>query len=139
MNDLIKITPHDFEPKRNNRFIVIFPEQFNIESFVIQKINKPKFTDGKWENIKVDFIDPIGPSASQGLYKIINFLPEVNNENNELFNVKIISLDPIGEEIEECLIYDGEILTINFGDLDYGNDDFQKPYIIIKPLKCELK
>lgn len=40
----------------------------------VQKINKPKFSDGKWENIKIEFIDPIAPSTSQSLFKIVEFL-----------------------------------------------------------------
>lgn len=30
-------------------------------------------------------------------------------------------------------------LTINFGELDYANDDVQRPFMIIKPLNCVLR
>jgi hypothetical protein len=134
-----EIMPVCYEPKRNHRFVVEFPEQFNIESFAVQKINKPKFSNGKWENIKVEFVDLIGPSTSQSLFGIVKFLENNKNDSKILFELKIKSLDPTGVEVEEWLIYVEEVSIINFGELDYGDDGIQKPYLIIKPLKCILK
>ena len=128
-----------FEPKRNNRFLVEFPKQFNIQQWSIQKINKPKFTGGNWENIKIEFVDPIGPSTSQGLFQIVEFLKNNKNESKCLFEIKIKSLDPTGVEVEEWVVYIGEILTINFGELDYGDDKIQQPFLVAKPLNCLLK
>lgn len=131
--------PVRFESKRNNRFLVNFPKEFNLESWAVQKINKPKFTDEKWEDIKIEFIDPIVPSTSQSLFEIINFLKTNKNDNEILFEIKIISLDPTGIEIEEWIIYVGKVLTINFGELSYSDNGIQQPYLILKPLKCILK
>jgi hypothetical protein len=128
-----------YEPKRNNRFLVEFPEQFNIELWAVQKINKPKFTDGKWEDIKIEFIDPIGPSTSQSLFGIVNFLKTNNSNDKKLFDVKIKSLDPTGVEVEEWVVEVEKVLTINFGELDYADDKIQQPYLILKPLNCILK
>lgn len=64
--------PTQYEPKRNNRFVVEFPNELNIKQWLVQKIGKPKFTNGKWENIKIDFIDPIGPSVSPTLFSLVN-------------------------------------------------------------------
>jgi hypothetical protein len=128
-----------YEPKRNNRFLVEFPEQFNVQLWSIKKINKPKFTDGKWENIKVEFIDPIAPSTSQSLFKIVDFLKINVNDSKILFNIKIKSLDPTGVGAEEWVIDVEKVLTINFGELDYGDDKIQQPYLILKPLNCVLE
>jgi len=128
-----------YEPKRNNRFLVQFPEQFNVQQWSIKKINKPKFTDGKWENIKVEFIDPIAPSTSQSLFKIVDFLKINVNDSKILFNIKIKSLDPTGVGAEEWVIDVEKVLTINFGELDYGDDKMQQPYLILKPLNCVLE
>ena len=130
--------PMQYEVKRNDRFSVEFPEQFNIQSWSVQKINKPKFTDGKWENIRVDFIDSIVPSTSQCLFDVVNFIKTNNSDNKNLFEVRIKSLDPTGEVVEEWLICVENVLTINFGELDYGNHEFQKPFLILKPLNCVL-
>jgi len=132
-------TSIQYELKRNNRFLVEFPEQFEIVKWSIQKINKPKFTDDKWENIKIEFIDPIGPSTSQSLFMIVEFIKNYKGDDKILFEIKIKSLDPTGLEIEEWIIYVEKIITINFGELDYANNDVQTPFIIIKPLKCILK
>ena len=78
-----------YELKLKNRFLVEFPEQFNVQTWVVQKINKPKFTDGKWEDIRVDFIDPISPSTSQSLFNIVNFIKSNNSGNRKLFEVRI--------------------------------------------------
>jgi len=128
-----------YEPKRNNRFLVEFPEQFNIEYWAVQKINKPKYTDGVWEDIKIEFIDPIGPSTSQSLFGIVNFLKTNNSNDKKLFDVKIKSLDPTGVEVEEWVVEVEKVLTINFGELDYADDKIQQPYLILKPLNCILK
>ncbi|MFW5847366.1 MAG: hypothetical protein ACOCVF_00405 [bacterium] len=128
----------DYEPKTMSRFVVKFPNQFNIFDWTITKINKPKFTNGKWEDMKIVFVDPIGLSTSKGLYNIIDFLKKDVNDNKSLFNIKIKLLDPTGIEIEEWVIYVEEVLTINFGELDYSNDNIQEPYLILKPLNCVL-
>lgn len=131
-NNIINtILPIQFEPKRNNRFIVLFDKSINLPSWSVQKINKPKFTNNEWDNIKIDFIDPIGPSTSSKLF-------ELCKTKNKDFTFEIISLDPTGVEIEKWLIVVENILTINFGDLDYSDDDIQKPYIVIKPSSCNL-
>jgi len=128
-----------YEPKTNNRFLVEFPEQFNVHQLTVQKINKPKFTDGKWENIKIEFIDPIVPSTSQSLFKIVEFLKTDVNNSKTLFVFRIKALDAIGVEIEEWVVDVEKVLTINFGEFDYSDDKIQQPHIILKPLNCVLK
>jgi hypothetical protein len=128
-----------YELKTNNRFLVEFPEQFGVQHLFIQKINKPKFTDGEWENIKIEFIDPIEPSISQSLFKIVEFLKTDVNNSKTLFVFRIKALDAIGIEIEEWVVDVEKVLTINFGEFDYGDDRIQQPHIILKPLNCVLK
>jgi len=137
--------PIEQEPKRNNRFIVILPPEFGIESYFIQKINRPKisFTQNKyeWANIELELFDVIGPSTTKAIYKIIDFCQEHKNLNvkeNFLFSLSIQSLDPVGCVVEEWVIDIKEILNIDFGDCDYSNDDVQKIKILIKPYNCEL-
>lgn len=128
-----------YEPKRNNRFIVEFPEIFGIEKNSITKVNKPKFTDNKWEDIRVDFVDLIGPSTSQSLYKIIDFINKNDDDNKKLFGFIIASLDPTGMVVETWRIDVEKVLTINFGELDYSDTETQKPYLIVRPLNCVLE
>lgn len=46
-----------YEPKKNNQFLVEFPEQFNITQDNIKTITKPFFKNGNWQNIKIEFVD----------------------------------------------------------------------------------
>lgn len=120
------------EPKKINRFSVEFPEKFNIEVWSVSKLNKPIYNNGKWEKIKIEFVDPIGPSTSQGLFKMIKHL-----DDGLGFTFKINTLDPTGEVIEIWEI-DTKKVLVNFGYLDYSIDEWQKPFIVVKPLKCKL-
>jgi hypothetical protein len=86
---------------------------------------------------KVDFVDPIDPSTSQGLYKIVDFLKN-NDNNNKSFEMKIMMLDPIGTVIETWIIYVEKVIIINFGELDYGDESILMPFLIIKPSNCVI-
>ena len=132
------MTPTNYEPKMNNRFFVEFPQQFNVQRFCVEKINKPKFTNGVWENIVVGFIDVVAPSTSQSLFKIIKFLKTNECDNKKLFDIKIKTLDPTGIVEEEWVISVEKVLTISFGDLDYSKNEILKPFMILKPLNCVL-
>ena len=90
-------------------------------------------------NIKIEFINPIGPSTSQSLFEIVEFLKTNVNDCKTLFSIKITSLDPTGVEVEEWVVNIEKVLTINFGELDYGDNDILKPFLILKPLNCILK
>lgn len=124
------------EAKRNNRFSIEFPEEFDIKFWTVAKLNMPRYTDHKWEDIKIHFIDPIDPSTSQGLYRIVDFLHKNNNKKS--FEIKIKMLDPIGTVIETWIVSVEKVLTINFGELDYSDDSIHMPFIIVKPLYCAL-
>lgn len=135
MTLLTKVPPTQYELKYTNRFNVEFDEKIGIYSWLVQKCDAPKFTDGKWEDIKIEFIDPIGPSATNGLYNIVQLL--LNNQS--IGDIKIQTLDPTGVIAEQWNIVIHEIKTINFGEYDYGNDECRRPYMIIKPKTCYLK
>jgi hypothetical protein len=125
-----------FEPKINNRFIVEFPTEVDIEKYFIKSITKPKYHNNTWQNIRINFYDPIDPSTSHRLFNIIDKL-RINNLKI-LNSFKIKTLDPTGVTIEQWVIYVDEILTIDFGHFDYSNDGIQTPYMIIKPSNCIL-
>lgn len=135
----MKDIPISAEFKYGNLFVVKFPIQFNIEEWSLKKIDKPKYTNGKWENIRIDFVDPIRPSTSQSLFGIVKFLENNKSDDKRLFDFTINSLDITGKIIEEWLVSVEKVITINFGELEYANDDIQKPYMIVRPLYCFLR
>lgn len=125
-----------FEPKKNNRFIVEFPIEVDIDKCFIKSINKPKYHNNTWQDIRIDFYDPIDPSTSKRLFNIIDKL-RINNLKI-LNSFKINTLDPTGVTIEQWVIYVDEILMIDFGKFDYSDDGNPTPYMIIKPSNCIL-
>jgi hypothetical protein len=123
--------------KKVNRFAVEFPEKFNIKLWSVTSSDKPRFTNDEWENIKITFNDFIEPSTSQALFRVVNFLK--TNKDVVKFEFKINSLDPTGVVVEQWLVRVKNVLTINFGELDYKKDSFQELTLIVKPLDCILE
>ena len=79
---MFRPVPVEQEPKRNNRFVLEFPTELGIESFLVQTSGKPTieineteipymntftYVAGKykWAPIDIEFIDVIGPSTTQ--------------------------------------------------------------------------
>jgi hypothetical protein len=136
LKPVISTTAIQYALKRENRFSLNFPSEFNIESWLVQSVNKPqvrKNPNGEyiWTNLNVEFIDPIGPSVTQKLYLL--FMNKVIKFKCELF-----SLDPIGIPVEKWEIYIKGIESINFGNCSYENNALNKPKISLSVDKCEL-
>jgi hypothetical protein len=132
-----------YEPKRQNRFIIEFPKEFGLEEWHVNTATKPKYSGIKWEDMEVTFKDPIGPSTSHALYKLIKLIEELKRiipSELPLFFYKIVSLDPTGVPVETWEIGVREVLSISFGqDLDYASDEMQTPKVIFRPMYCVLK
>ncbi len=126
-----------FELKTTNNFVVELPEQFDIKSWTVVSSNKPKFTNGEWEDIKIVFNDYLACSTSQGLFNMVNFLKTSTGKNK--FQIKLKSLDPTGVVVEQWVINVKNVLTINFGELDHRTSSYQKLTLIVKPLNCILE
>ncbi len=153
MAKLFRAIPIAQEPKRNNRFIVEFPEQFNIEPYVIQSTTKPRLTftqktfnlfniwkystvKSTWSNIEMTLFDPIGPSSSAAVVDLIKFCDV--NQGDTLFSFTIKALDPTGIEVETWTIDVDSLVSVDFGSYDYSKDGLQKITMILKPSDCRL-
>jgi hypothetical protein len=129
--------PIQYEPKRKNRFIVEFPKEFELEPWLVNNIDRPKYVNYKWEEMEVTFKDPICNSSSEALFKLIKFVETFKDHQvSPLFLFYITMLDPTGVAVEKWEIAVEELISINFGDLDYGSDECQEPKMIIKPAYC---
>ena len=113
------------EPKRPNRFMVEFPHDFNIPSYVIQKITRPKLrfieNDYHWDNIELELIDLIGPSTTAGLMTMVEFCKnwDIARTNNQpLFSFLLTDLDPTGLNVGVWIIDVKELVLVDFGDND---------------------
>jgi len=127
---------NNYEPSRKNRFVVIFPDRFEIQSFLVQKINKPKLLGGVWQDFHLEFIETPQESISLRLFDLINYCNV--NRSNPLFTMILINLDPDGGENERWTISVSEIVNVDFGDYDYGNDDYQVVKLVLRPSNCIL-
>jgi hypothetical protein len=131
--------PIKFEEKPLNKFSVEFPKEFDIAPWVVQKINKPFYVNGNWGNIQIDFIDLIKPSTSLSLFKIIELIKKNTNLDVPLFEFKIKTFNSSGDVIELWVIEVKEVTHINFGGLNYNDDQPTKPFLILKPFNCILE
>lgn len=148
MKQSFKPVPFEHEPKRNCRFATYFPTEFNIESYVIQTITKPKMKNGEWQDIELTFIDLVGPiSTSHRIMNMVNVCDTRKSQQSflekflcvPLFEMSIESLDPTGVKIEKWTIDIGKIMSVDFGDLDYGSSDIQKIKLVLRPTNCTLE
>jgi hypothetical protein len=71
------------------------------------------------------------------LFRVVKFLK--TNKDVVKFEFKINSLDSTGGVVEQWVIRVENVLTINFGELDYKNDSFQELTLTVKPLDCVLE
>jgi len=149
-----KQTPIELEPKRENRFILEFPSEFGIESYLVQTVSKPRLTyhdknNYTWGHISIEMLDVAGElSPSVGLLKIIDHCKNKKNKFSNkgvtdpnkqvLFIFTIKDLDPTGITIETWTIKVKEVVSVSFGENDYGSSELQKIKLVIEPLNCSL-
>lgn len=131
-------TPFQYEVIRNNRFRFEFPEEFDIQSWLIQSVSLPKFTKDEKGNfvefkIKIIFINPIGPGADQKL--IQNFIYDKKNN----FDCKIFFCDPTGVDVGLWEIGINNVDSIDFGTLDYGDGSINNIEMILNVEKAILR
>jgi hypothetical protein len=145
MADLLMKMPVPFEPKRKNRFILRFPSSLGINEWYVTSTSRPKAkintteipflntsTDvaGRftWEEISVQFKDPIGPSASQALMEWFRLHAEsvtgrMGYAAGYKKDVELEMLDPTGVVVEKWILQGCFLSNLNFGDLNYSQDE----------------
>jgi len=135
-----------YEPKRMNRFLITFPEHFNIPQWVVFDTSRPNmiikskkilgfelFKKMIWADMLITMSDPIGPSTSQSLMDLIHkSLYEKKQIIKDKFKLKLEMLDPTGVVVEKWDLSDCEFKSIDFGELSYQNDDIVKITLVIK-------
>lgn len=104
------------KPIKNNTFIVSFPNKYKIPSWLVQNVSELKFVNGKWNDIEIDFIVPVGLKLSSALFKLIN--------KTDNFEFTIIFCSELGKELEKFKIK-SNLLSVNFGALSYSNENIK--------------
>lgn len=122
----INNVPLPYEPMRQNRYLVRFPEEFGISEYFVKSTSRPTIRRTnvgmlEWDDIEFKFHDPITPSVQQILF---NFINGDNGFHNRL-EIKIQMLDPTGVVVSEWVVY-GFIKEIDFGELSYDSDELSQ-------------
>ena len=160
MADLLMKMPIPYEPKRQNRFILRFPSSLGINEWFVESASRPHITIGAteipflntstyvagrftWDEIRVTFRDPIGPSASQALMEWFRLHAEsvtgrMGYAAGYKKDVEIEMLDPTGVVVEKWLLEGCFITDLNFGELDYSRDDLANIDCSLRMDRCIL-
>ena len=136
-----------YEPKRQNRFLVNFPENFEIPPWCVKSLTRPKYTfsnkgKSKWDMMEIVFVDPISPSTSESLFGLISKIGELKRSQKsgqDLFTFNVATLDPTGVEVENWKIDVRSVVYIDFGFANYESDEVQTPIMVLRPSNCVLE
>lgn len=157
---MFRPVPVEQEPKRKNRFVLEFPSELGIESYLVQTSGKPKITINsteipymntstwvagryKWEPIDIEFIDVIGPSTTQKIVEWVRLHAEsatgkMGYAVGYKKNLVLKALDPVGVEIEKWTLIGSFITSMDTDNFDYSSDDIIKVKITVQPDRCLL-
>ena len=130
-----------FEPKLQNRFIMFID---GIPAYLIKKIQRPQISFGEvvldhinvkrkikgkanWENITCDLYDPITPSGAQAVMEWVRLSHEsvTGRDGYSDFykkDIRINTLGPVGDIVEEWILKGAYCQNSNFGDMDWTSD-----------------
>ena len=160
MADMFRPVPVEQEPKRKNRFVLEFPTELGIESFLVQTSGKPHLEIGsteipymntstwvagrsKWGTIEVKFIDVIGPSTTQKVMEWVRLHFEsatgrMGYAVGYKKNLVLKALDPVGVEVEKWTLVGCQIVSASFDEYSYEANELLKCSIVIQPDRCFL-
>jgi len=154
--------PINFEPKRNNRFYLEFPNEIldkaeiwkvsevkrpsmKIESVKIPYMNETNYVAGRytWDSIDITLLDPIAPSTSTQMMEWVRLHAEsLTGRMGYAIGYKkdllLKALDPTGVEIEKWLLEQCMLTSVDFGNNKQDDDGLQTVKITVQPYRCIL-
>jgi hypothetical protein len=140
-----KPTKEFLDVKTNNKFLVIFPKEFNIKPIFVKSIQRPKiFTKiTKFLGINIKHKTEISPIEIE----MVNFIDKTNltvkiNEifqSNTVFNIKIQIVNGAGLMIEEMELMHCYISEIISSPLSYNDDSPSTTTIKLNPSTYSIK
>ncbi len=160
MADLLMKMPAPYEPKRVNRFIVRFDSSLGINEWFVTSAARPSakinsvaipflntstYVAGRftWGELPVTFRDPIGPSASQALMEWVRLHAEsvtgrMGYAAGYKKDIDVEMLDPTGVVVEKWILYGTFLTGVNFGTLNYGQDQLSTISATMRMDRCVL-
>ena len=161
MADLLLNTPIQYEPLRQNRFILRFPSDLGIQEWWVATAQRPKINISKeeipfintstyvagrytWNALQITLRDPIGPSASQAVMEWVRLHAEsvtgrMGYAAGYVRDIELEMLDPTGTVVstgilKNCMLGD----SIDFGSLAYNTSALAEITLSIQPQYCIL-
>ena len=130
-----------FEPKVQNRFIMYID---GIPAFLVKKISRPNIQFGDvtldhinvkrklkgkadWQNVTATLYDPVTPSGAQAVMEWVRLSHEsvTGRDGYSDFykkEIRIKTLGPVGDIVEEWILKGAYCQNANFGDMDWTSD-----------------
>jgi hypothetical protein len=144
MADLLLKMPLNYEPLRQNRWLMRFPSDLGIQEWWLESAKRPSIKQGSteipflntstfvvgrynWDDIQVTFRDPIGPSASQALMEWVRLHSEsVTGRQGYAAgykrDIELEMLDPTGVVVSKWILKNTFLTNVDFGNLSYSQD-----------------
>jgi hypothetical protein len=158
MPDMLMGVPFDYEPKRENRFFLYFPQELGIDVWKVRSFTRPKlkinpveipfmntssWVQGRYifESQEIVLIDPIAPSTTQAVMEWIRLGVEaitgrMGYAAGSSKSFILSAVDPTGIEVEKWSIEQAIVTNVTFGENKYDSDALQMITITIQPYKC---
>jgi len=146
-----------FEPKMQNRFIMFMD---GLPAYVIKGMQRPRLTQearalnhinvqryvkgrSVWGSVDMILHDPIVPSAAQSVMEWVRLHHEsvTGRDGYADFYKKDLTfnvLGPVGDKVEEWILKGAQITQVNFGDMNWDNDEPMNITLTIQPDYCIL-
>ncbi len=146
-----------FEPKMQNRFIMYMD---GLPAYVIKGMQRPRLTQearalnhinvqryvkgrSVWGSVDMILHDPIVPSAAQSVMEWVRLHHEsvTGRDGYADFYKKDLTfnvLGPVGDKVEEWILKGAQITQVNFGDMNWDNDEPMNITLTIQPDYCIL-
>lgn len=160
MADMFRPVPIDQEPHQKSRFVVEFPTEIGIESYLVKTVSSPTISVGsieipymhgydyvagkiKYEPIDITFIDVIGPSTSQKIMEWLGLHYEgatgrMGYAVGYKKQILLKRLDPTGVEVQKWTFIGCQITNVKFADGDYGAEEVSEISMTIQPNRILL-
>lgn len=115
----------EFEPMRQNRYLLLFPENLNIRPWQIKRVSLPSLKRDfwgrkKWGNMSIELFSVIGLTSTYDLIR------------HKKFDAVFQTLDPTGVICQELIIKIDLIHKMDITDFHYESDELAGLYIQFK-------
>lgn len=160
MSDLLLKAPLQYEPLKNNRWLLRFPTDIGIQSWQLKSCDAPKvnigsveipflntstFVQGRylWQEMNIKLNSYQAPSTAQALIEWMRLGVEsvtgrMGYTIGHSKNLQLEMLDPTGAAVQLWDIKNAIIVgDVDFGgSLDYSSEDVQELSFTIQPQYC---